>query len=250
MKSSSISELCDRGLLRFDVEFGNANAFFSASRSLPNIYERGGLEESCAYGAAIKGAELSIAETRSLKGEDTLIRRVSYAPLTDSSLYDAVSRFVVLDTGSGRSARINDREIFHRNSNIYYQYPAGSVRIPIGERNWLDFTGEQIGMPSRGFEHVFYVRDERQVSQGNLWIVHHRVIATLHAERLVVRGCNPRFEGPLPRWANSLIPRALRERLFRIREARYPNFPLMAVGENTLSAGHRLSLTTRIECHG
>jgi hypothetical protein len=232
----------------FDVEFGNSHGFFSASRLSSNFYEPGQVFKKNSFSAKIKSASIRVSDF--FESLDTGAKRIlSFDVLSHALLFDMVSRYVVIATGKNRSAVINGRLVEHRCSNLYHQYIAGHVCVPVGENGWIDFEGTQEGMPKNMFEHVFYVRDEQHVQRGYRWIVHHRIVATSCAERLILRGCNPRFEGPAPAWINDSIPNWIRQRLFRIREERFPNFPLMVIGENTLPAGHRITLTTTLHYH-
>lgn len=241
-----MNDLIDRRLLRLDVEFGNVHGFFSAARDWAKNY-RPGATPFCRYEARIRGASLEIQDEAVLS-PIMLERRVVFRAQEPSSLFDFVSRFVVSDLGGGRPSAINGMQVPHVSSNLYHQYPAGQVVVPIGHDQWLRFSGRQEGMPADVFEHVFYVRDEpcTGTRDEHRWIVHHRIVATPKADRLRLRGCNPRFEGPVPAWANRLVPGAVQRRLFRIRERHFPNFPVMTVGENGMDPGKCVVLSTRV----
>lgn len=235
-------------LLGLDVEYGNSLGFFSGIRDKKSFYKILAKNGAIDFDAEISNASLRIHDEVAIK-KTCVSRKTRFTALKNAALFDAVSRFVVVDETASRSAKINNREVHHCESNIYYQYPAGNVQVPIGRDKWLHFTGTAAGVPEGVFEHVFYVRDEFKNNNGNRWIVHHRAVATPLAERLIIRGCNPRFEGPLPEWLNSSVPGWLKQGLFRIRERRWPNFPIMALGENTLRAGHCIELNTQVTLH-
>ncbi len=240
--------LLSQGLVQLDVEFGNVHGFFSGSKSRPVLYGHGRWPEEAEYEARIELASLLVRDEVELQTAG-LHRTVSFTPTESSALFDMVSRYVVIDQGGPRSARINGIEVPHRSANLYRQYPARTAMVPVGADQWLSFSGSQSGMPSSGFEHVFYVRDERQGPEGHRWIVHHRVVATELAQMLKLRGCNPRFEGPAPAWLNEAVPRWLHRKLFRIRERRFPGFPVMTIGENTLALGDRVTLASAVTVH-
>jgi hypothetical protein len=245
--ANEVQSLLRSGLLRLDVEFGNSFASFSASRDQQSLYGCYN-DDAKSYKARIQNVELVIDDATTY---DKLVatRSVSFKFSTPSQIYDLVSRYVVTDTSATRKAIINGQEINHSCSNIYYQYPADKVVVPIGTDGWIEFSGEQQGIPDCGFEHVFYIRDESVNQNGNRWIVHHRMIATTQAERLVLRGCHPHFNGPFPKWLNAILPSPLKHVLFRIREVSHPNFPIMVIGENQLPEGCKINLTTYLAYH-
>jgi hypothetical protein len=240
-----VIDLIKNGFLTLDVEFGSAKGFFSGSNaglSDPLMYQ-------CSLQRTMQGgigpAHITISEDFEPNGI-TAERTLVFKPESDIALFDLVSRFIVLS--DSRPATIAGKIFRHTSSNIYHQFPVKSARVPIGRDRWL--TIRDNGTPDLpGFEQVFYIRDERILASGmRRWIVHHRQIALLDAAELVIRGCNPRIEGPLPfQW---LFPRRLKEALFRVREVRFPNCPVMCVGEVSLPKGIAISLRTQIEVSG
>lgn len=233
--------------LNYGTEFGNSLGFFSSNRTFPSIYLTN-KNNTINYLGKIGSNEIRISELFDFE-EKYISRTVTFTSETGIKIFDFVSRFVIIDSSGKRSATINGESISHRSSNLYYQKPAGNVLVPIGENSWLEFSGSQYGMPCQGFEHVFYVRDESTSQSGNKWIVHHRIVATEQAEYFVLRGCNPKFEGPAPKWLNSKVPSWLHRKLFRIRERKFPNFPIMTVAENAVQPGISVCLKTHILCH-
>lgn len=248
---AAISTLVSADLLSFDVEFGNSRGFFSGSGQRPDIYGRGRLPEEVKFAAEIEqGSSAAIVCFDSTIVSDVEARRsVQFKFSRQSHIFDVVSRYVVIDTSSGRPSKINGQNVEHKSSNTYHQYPADVVKVPIGETAWLEFKGEVEGIPEGLFEHVFYIRDESVDSSGHRWIVHHRAIATELAEQLILRCCNPRFEGPVPSWVNRIIPKLMLRWLFRIRETTFPNFPLMVVGECCFAEGEKITLSSSIRYH-
>lgn len=246
-EASPWASLFEDGLLRLDVEFGNARTFFSGSKRRPELYSAGSLP-SVDYDAEIPGASFSIGDHVTING-NSLSRSLIAETCGDSLLFDLVSRYVLIDRSRSRQASINGKAVRHACSNLYHQYSAGFVRVPLGRDSWLEFTGSVIGDMPAHFEHVFYVRDEAVVADGNRWIVHHRMIATADAEIMTLRGCNRLLDGPVPGYVNALVPRFIKRRLFRIRERERPNFPFMVVGENRMAARTRIGLRTKVTLH-
>ena len=242
MNNTYVTDLLKSQLLRLDVEFGNAKGFFSASKSGIRSLNAPPLPQTSEYDACIADASVKINDSIIVQAHE-LTRSTQFTAQQNSRLFDFVSRFVVLS--SDREATIDNKDIRHNCKNIYHQYPADSVIVPIGTEHFLHFTDDNTaGHPL--FDRVFYVRDESIESNGmKRWIVHHRLIVKQHIAQLIVRCCHPNFEGPLP--FQDLIPQALKNRLFRIRESQKPNFPFMAVGESPFSANHQVDIRTRIE---
>lgn len=240
MKIKSIKSLLKSGLLKLDVEFGNSNGFFSATNAKKQFdeLELGAMK----YQAGYQAANLSITDSISIKS-NYFDRKLNFEIISKSHLYDLVSRYIILS--NDRSAEISGINIRHKNSNIYYQYCASKAIVPIGTDGYIQFS--DLGTTQHpSFDNVFYIRDEATEINGmKRWIVHHRIIAKEDASNLIVRCCHPIFKGPF--LAQSIIPNLLKRKLFRIREKRYPNFPVMTVGEVTLSPGQLFNIMTRIE---
>lgn len=230
----------EQDFLSLDIEFGNAAGFFSGHKQAicsNDIY----LENfERKFIANIQNADLEITEKFKINN-DILNRSVVYSARNELKLFDLVSRFVVLS--NNRPAYIADKSIFHSCSNIYYQYPVKKVRVPLGDSNWLDFSDNNSPDFSL-FDSVFYVRDEGVHNGMKKWIVHHRKIVKPELAKLIVRCCNPKFEGELP--FQFFIPKIIKKKLFRIRELYYPNFPIMAIGEVSLSCDFKTEINTTI----
>lgn len=198
--------------------------------------------QTTAYDACIEGAQLKINDTIQVVSQE-LIRSTTFETQKKSSLFDLVSRFVVLS--NDRSASISGETIKHNSRNIYHQHAIDSATVPIGEKHLLKFSnlntiGHQL------FEQVFYIRDESIELNGmKRWIIHHRLIVKPETTNLIVRCCHPRFEGPTP--LQTLIPHPIKKRLFRIREHSKPNFPFMAVGESPIASNTQIVIGTRVQ---
>jgi hypothetical protein len=242
LKQKTLTYYLKNNFLQCDTEFGNSNAFFSASKSGRSINSKYHLSDFKDYIAEIPGAALAVGEYRSFSDEK-LERTISFKPLIDSNLYDLVSRFVVLS--NDRTAEITDKEVLHNSTNIYYQYKTTKAIVPIGLTDYLIFSDlNSICHPF--FENVFYIRDEGIEGNGlKRWVVHHRMIVKPECATLIVRSCHPRFEGPLP--LQGIIPKLLKKKLFRIREKKWPNFPLMAVGEVVIPNNYNTEIRTQVK---
>lgn len=221
-----LHKFINSGDLTIDIEFGNQHGFFSGARDrvcdketyCKKVINRSFDVDNC----VAKGKVKELIDI----GSDSLVRELDIHAIQDSFLFDFVSRFVVLS--NNRNAYISEMEIKHNNSNIYYQYPDDKpVKVPLGDKHWLEFFNEGSSI-EKYFDNVFYIRDESQPDGRYKWIVHHRKIAKPEYSELILRGCNPRIEGVIP--CQKYLPRIIKNTLFRIREKKYPNFPLMVVG--------------------
>jgi hypothetical protein len=241
MPIASIAEILQDNLLQIDVEFGNAGGFFSASKSGLQIASVAQGDISSNYEAQIPNATVSINDS-SIINEYSLTRSTQFIAKSNSDLFDIVSRFVVLS--DDRSARIAGNVIQHKSKNIYHQYSTKDVLVPVGTEGFLRFEDNN-STGHMNFDNVFYVRDESiEANKMKRWIVHHRMIVNQVSAHLIIRCCHPIFNSPLP-WQN-IYPNALKRKLFRIREIKYPNFPFMAVGESAVSIGHVFDIGTSV----
>ena len=241
MQQVSITEYLKSHFLQLDVEFGNSHGYFSASKSGLHIscFEQD--EVSSEYDTKIPKSTIRIEDSVVIK-KNELSRITSFITKTDSYLFDLVSRFVVLS--DDRCAKIAGCNIWHKCENIYHQYSTSDVLVPVGTEGYLKFQDVN-STGHTNFENVFYIRDEAvEVNGLKRWIVHHRMIVRQHAANLIIRCCHPVFDSPLP-WQN-IYPRALKRKLFRIREKKYPNFPFMAVGESAVSMGYVFDIGTKV----
>ena len=235
------------GLLSLDVEYGNSDSFYSAikSQSFPYYIDRLECNQLHLFkweGRLVR-SKVEI-EDEVFKNADRIERALKFNFIDESSLYDLVSRFVVYSNNS-RVAKILDKVIQHESSNLYHQYSANSsLCVPIGDDQYLHFSSAARKIPS-GFDEVFYVRDEAVINGKYRWIVHHRLIANPNKANLVVRSCHPKIEGVLP--GQYLLPKLLKHYLFRIRERKYPNFPVMCVGEIDIPKGECAFISTTVE---
>lgn len=227
--------------LIIDIEFGNQHGFFSGTRDGfcdKETYDEKVIDRSFSVDNCV--AKGDVKELVNIKS-DLLVRELDLNAIKDSFLFDFVSRFVVLS--NDRNAYISDVEIKHNNSNIYYQYSDNNpVKVPLGDKHWLEFFDEG-SSKEKYFDNVFYVRDESQANGSYKWVVHHRKIVKPEYSELILRGCNPRIEGVIP--YQKYLPRFIKNALFRIREKKYPNFPLMTVGVVNVK-DEKLKIKTKI----
>nr|ELR5228275.1 hypothetical protein [Providencia rettgeri] len=213
--------------ISYDIEYGNQYTFFSASKTIKEYSSLNKENFSFQFHSKIEGASGKIIDTCNQNGNYSILRNVTFHPDDDCYLFDLVSRFVIHTNIP--TAYIANNEVNHTNSNIYYQHASSqcTVEIPL-DNEWKLVFREESASQEKFFNNVFYLRDEANKNGVYRWVVHHRKIVNIDAAELIIRGCNPRFEGVLP--FNNIIPRFIKKSLFRIRETRYPNFPFMAVG--------------------
>ncbi|MCE8014828.1 hypothetical protein HOP62_01915 [Halomonas sp. MCCC 1A17488] len=240
--ADDMPSLVESGQIFLDIEFGNSVGYYSFKNHSNKAQEISVIASDISFSPELFGTHVTIGDRRKLSNNE-LLRAVKFSFCEVSKVYDLVSRFVVYSSND-RPAKINDKEIVHKNSNIYYQYPVTSLRVPVSGSTWLDFDFT-FSNDIEGMQSVCYVRDEKRDALGYRWIVHQRMIADPEKSNLIIRSCNPRYEGVLP--YQSLYPRWLKKQLFRIRERKYPSFPVMAVGEATVEKGMTCSLGARVK---
>lgn len=239
-----------QGRLLLDIEYGNVHGFFSGARALTHGDGEpfcGGVREFTGHlkQAAVRMEDHVVVEP------DRLLRRLTFTMLDDALVYDLVSRFVVIDRSFSRDGWIHGHAIRHASHSVYHQYPATSAVVPMGDAQWLTARFSVEGDVPLNMAHVAYIRDEARTSEGNRWILHHRLIALPQADNLALRGCNPRFDRPVPAAVNQLVPLSIRRLLYRIRETRWPHAPVMAVAHARWRAGQQVTLVTDLRLsHG
>jgi len=241
---SELIRLSHQGLLHLDVEYGNASYFYSGVKRKGAQHLGGAfrVREYLQWKGDLARTDVLISDDVSVR-ESCLERNLTFAIQGKSEVFDFVSRFVVYSFND-RAGYIDGKAFRHNSKNIYRQFAVKSeVSVPVGKGAYLKFASLGVQVPD-GFEEVFYIRDESKDSLGYRWIVHHRLIVNPKKVRLVLRSCNPRFEGVIP--FERFLPNILKRPLFRVREARFPNFPIMVVGEAMLSQGQAASLRTQV----
>ncbi len=234
--------------VEFDVEYGNAVGFYSGSKShaLPypsTITEMNSPLHLFGWKGRLAGTNISLKEQWLGVGEEVLTRRVCFIAVEKSVLFDMVSRYVVYSEFANM-AFISGMRFLHQSKNLYYQFEnVKSVEIPLAKKMNLVIAPGESKIPA-GFREVFYIRDEKRTERGFKWVVHHRLMADPSTSHIVLRCCHPRFEGKVP--LESKLPRKLKMLFFRIREARFPNFPFMSVSEGVLEENDYAAIETRI----
>jgi hypothetical protein len=236
-----IGPYLENEFLLLDAEFGCASGTYSAAKSGVSLGSSGTLEVPRFFRGELGDIMIDVGQHIEMDG-DQLMRSLSFSIVEKAFLFDFVSRLVIWS--NDRPAMIAGREIVHESSNIYHQYSVQGARLPIGSHDWITVSdGGSIAPP--GFDVVFYVRDEGVEANGlKRWVLHHRLIANIEMARLVIMGCNPKFSGPIP--FQLLVPKVVKKALFRIRETRFPSFPLMAIGECSVSPGLCADIKTRM----
>ncbi|HFQ5583141.1 TPA: hypothetical protein ACGVBR_002506 [Vibrio vulnificus] len=219
----------DNNIFQLDIEFGNENTYFSGKRNI-SLYQFPydmDTEFSISFEAEIEGAKGKVTDKIDKVSDNVWHRNVMFHAYSDSHLFDFVSRYVIRTRSP--IAYINNKLVKHQCSNIYHQFLSSdlTVEVPIDDNLSLIFR-ELYSSQEDSFDNVFYLRDESIENETYTWVVHHRKIVKIDQAKLVLRGCNPRFEGVLP--FQKIVPQFLKKPLFRIRESKYPSCPIMAVG--------------------
>ncbi|MFQ2235977.1 hypothetical protein ACK32R_09740 [Aeromonas dhakensis] len=230
--------------IQIDVEFGNENTFFSGKKHIELYQTSLDFDASVlsSFEADIDGAKGRVTDRLEKVDDNAWHRELTFNTHAESHLFDFVSRFVVKTKSP--IAYINDVMVKHKCSNVYHQFLSTDmvVEVPIDEDHKLVFR-ELSASQEKYFNNVFYLRDESVENGTYKWIVHHRKIVKIEHAKLILRGCNPKIEGVIP--FQQFIPNFLKKPLFRIRESKYPSFPIMAVGIYNVNVSN-LKLTTEI----
>jgi len=244
-----MARLLHEGDLLLDIEFGNVHGFFSAHREAgPFIPDDSGRSRTLT--GRLTGASMRLHDSVQMT-RATLSRDLSVSAVDRSETYDVVNRFVVIDRSASRSAWIAGQLIQHRQQSRYHQFPAGRMVVPVGLDHWLIIDSTVVGNPPEGMQHLTYLRDEPSPGVGNRWIVHQRLLAQPQRTSLHLRGCHPLYNEAFPKVVESLVPSVVKRRLYRIRETRCPNSPVMAVSHAVWATGTQLTLHTDIKLsHG
>lgn len=226
----------------FDVEYGNSISFYSASKSQNHNTQKKNAAFHFNLFGRLEKTELRVTDELKIIDKE-LVRETSFLALSDSILFDLVSRFVV--RSDEPLARINGYDYRHSQENLYYQYEVKEDSlVEINTSHGKLIFEPKIFEPPKGFKQVIYIRDEKQEDGSFIWIVHHRVIADENMAKLVFRCCHPKLEGVVK--FQQFIPKYIKRKFFRIRERKYPNCPFMSVSEAILKKGYILKLITKL----
>ncbi|MDO6527450.1 hypothetical protein Q4519_17355 [Motilimonas sp. 1_MG-2023] len=234
---SSVQEI-----VSIDVEYGNSESFYSASRNNHNVDIANLPVTEKKWNGTLVKTSIELFDSY-IDIQSGIKRRLNFTAKDDSLLFDMVSRFVI-ETECDEPAMIAGQLISHKSSNIYYQFPENEVvEIPLTNNRKVVISTEPTSVPN-GFDAVIYLRDEKRIGNTVRWIVHHRLIANKNKANLIMRCCNPRMEGVIK--GQKFIPKFIKSLFYRIREAHFPNFPVMSVGEVLLPKGGAVSLITKV----
>lgn len=129
--------------------------------------------------------------------ENEVIRMVKAECLEDTYFMDFVMRFRFKKEWFNY-AKISDKTIYHKKSNIYHQYPVNVVQL-IGDKLDLKVSIIDSIVPTK-MEPVMYVRDS-----GDEWVVHVRMLPKIY-DKEVIKICTKWAQTrPLPRWLTHII---------------------------------------------
>lgn len=128
--------------------------------------------------------------------ENKLIRTVNVICLEDSYFIDFVMRFRVKKEFFDL-AHIDGKQIPHRCTNIYYQYPVDNVSLTGKYR--VDIRVMDCIVPVKMFPYM-YVRDHEDE-----WVIHARMVPQ-DCDRKVIKLCNSFCKTkPIPQWMTDIL---------------------------------------------
>lgn len=138
-----------------------------------------------------------LLKSKSSLNFNSINRKLHLECLEDSYFMDFVMRFR-FKKSVVKSVFINNIEYFHKNTNIYYQYPVDYVLI-----NGINFKAKiQIvdSLIPDGMRRFMYVRDN-----GNDWIIHVRMLPE-RCDKCVIKLCNNWYKTrPIPQSLANLL---------------------------------------------
>lgn len=169
-----------------------------------------------------------------------ILRQHTLTTLEDSWFMDFVSRFQ-FKKEFFEKVIINDIELIHRNTNIYYQYPVNQVKLVGKDFDVVVKVKEAV--TTEKFKLYMYARDS-----GDVWVVHARLFPEKW-DREIIKICRSWYNKAIPqKIANGLLKfDAIREFLWYRGERKQANFLLNAFALIKLGKGEILHLSTEIE---
>jgi hypothetical protein len=177
--------------------------------------------------------------TEELK-DDRIIRDHQLITLEDSWFMDFVSRFQFKKEFFDKVI-IGNRELIHRNTNLYYQYPVDEVELSGKDLDIIIKAKETITIEK--FKLNMYARD-----YPGLWIIHARLMPKKWDNEIIKICCS---------WYNRAIPQRISDALLSSRriknflwyrgERKQPGFPLNAYAVVKLNKGEKLQLKTEVK---
>lgn len=169
-----------------------------------------------------------------------IFRRHRITLLEDSFLMDYVSRFR-FKKKYFNTAVIGGREIKHRKTNLYHQYPVKEALL-CGDQFEAKIKVNS-SLNTDKFRQYLYVRDYEDV-----WVVHARLLPD-NWDKEVIKICRKWYNKAIPQKISDLLLKSkqIRNYLWYRGETREPNFPVNAFPMVKLSAGTIIELSTEAE---
>jgi len=180
--------------------------------------------------------------------DDNLVRRsMELNCIEESYLMDFVLRYRFLKEHF-EYAEIDNKKFFHKDTNIYHQFPVDTVFLK-GKKKSINIKINECHS-HENFRPEMYVRD-----RGDEWIVHVRMFPK-KSDKDVIKLCSEIFKTrPLPEFVTKLIllSKNLKEKIwYRGEKSPYSSKVLRAINPNgfalvKISAGEKLSWNVDME---
>jgi hypothetical protein len=169
-----------------------------------------------------------------------IIRDHQLVTLEDSWFMDFVSRFQFRKEFFDKVI-IAGRELRHRKTNLYYQYPVDEVKL-IGKDFDIVVRVKEVVTAGK-FGLNMYARDFEDV-----WVVHARLMPKVW-DKEVVKICRSWYNKAIPQWMSRILLSSdkVKDYLWYRGERKQANFPLNAYALVRLKEGEKLRLTTETE---
>ncbi|GAB4227868.1 MAG: hypothetical protein Tsb0021_04980 [Chlamydiales bacterium] len=186
------------------LETADSSAFFSLQKGVGYRYKilREHIEyternrRSCCVVKMMEG-KWSLDTEDTIVSETQLRRRAHLTCLESSHFMDFVMRFRFRKEFFSK-AFIEQRQLSHRNTNIYYQYPVNEVTLE-GKKQRVSVKIEDFLCPS-SLKPCMYVRDDREE-----WVVHARMVPQAW-DKEVIKLCNSWAKTrPLPQAISNIL---------------------------------------------
>ncbi len=209
IKNKVVNKLFYKGyniIYPWGVETADSSAFFSLENGfgyrykvISEKYEIRNNVYSANLKVKMKEGLWSLNITDSIIDGTTVInRKASLICLEDSYFMDFVLRFRVKKEYV-KSANINGEEFYHKNTNIYYQYPVEEV-VLIGEKGFdirISIIDKKVPDKMKPYMYVRDLNDE--------WIIHVRMLPNEY-DKEVIKLCNNWYKTkPIPQFLSKLI---------------------------------------------
>jgi|Deesub1362A_J573_1020465.scaffolds.fasta_scaffold02604_6 hypothetical protein len=166
-----------------------------------------------------------------------ILRQHTLTTLEDSWFMDFVSRFQ-FKKKFFEKAIINDIELIHKNTNLYYQFPVDEVKL-IGKDFDVVVKVREV-ITSEKFKLHMYARDS-----GDVWVVHARLFP-YKWDKEIIKVCRSWYNKAIPQKIANILLKVdvIRDFLWYRGERKQANFPLNAYGLVRFEKGSKLRILT------